>query len=33
MSEIDGLRATVETLAARVRALADQVEMIQLVTQ
>ena len=33
MSEIEELRATVETLAARVRALADQVEIMQLVAQ
>ncbi|MFC5748042.1 nuclear transport factor 2 family protein [Actinomadura rugatobispora] len=33
MSEIDELRATVETLMARVRALEDQVEIMQLVAQ
>lgn len=33
MSEIDVLRATVDMLAARVRALADQVEIMQLVAQ
>src|SRR6266699_1148291 len=33
MSEIDDLRATVEMLAARVRALEDQVEIVQLVAQ
>ena len=33
MSEIDELRATVDVLAARVRALADQVEIMQLVAQ
>ncbi|HSA48585.1 MAG TPA: nuclear transport factor 2 family protein [Yinghuangia sp.] len=33
MSEIDELRATVETLAAKVRALEDQVEIMQLVAQ
>jgi hypothetical protein len=32
-SEIDNLRATVEALAARVRALEDQVEIMQLVAQ
>ena len=33
MSEIEELRATVETLAAKVRALSDQVEIMQLVAQ
>jgi len=33
MSELDALRATVETLAAQVRVLADQVEIMQLVAQ
>jgi len=33
MSEIDELRATVELLAARVHALEDQVEIMQLVAQ
>jgi ketosteroid isomerase-like protein len=33
MSEIDDLRATVEMLAARVQALEDQVEIVQLVAQ
>lgn len=33
MSEIDDLRAMVETLAARVHALEDQVEIMQLVAQ
>jgi ketosteroid isomerase-like protein len=33
MSETDELRATVEMLTARVRALADQVEIMQLVAQ
>jgi ketosteroid isomerase-like protein len=33
MSEIDELRATVEMLAAKVRALEDQVEITQLVAQ
>ena len=33
MSEIDELRATVEMLAAQVRALEDQVEIMQLVAQ
>jgi hypothetical protein len=33
MSEIDELRATVERLAAHVRALQDQVEIMQLVAQ
>ncbi|KPI00426.1 hypothetical protein OK074_5859 [Actinobacteria bacterium OK074] len=33
MSEIDDLRATVEVLAARVRALEDQVEIMQLTAQ
>jgi uncharacterized protein (TIGR02246 family) len=33
MSEIDDLRATVESLAARVRALEDQAEITQLVAQ
>ncbi len=33
MSAIDDLRATVEMLAARVQALADQVEIMQLVAQ
>jgi SnoaL-like domain len=33
MSDTDELREAVETLAARVRALADQVEIMQLVAQ
>ncbi len=33
MSEIDELRATVEALAAKVRALSDQLEITQLVAQ
>lgn len=33
MSEIDELRATVETLAVRLRALEDQIEIMQLVAQ
>jgi SnoaL-like domain len=33
MSETDDLRATVETLAAKVRALEDQVEIMQIVAQ
>jgi uncharacterized protein (TIGR02246 family) len=33
MSEVDDLRATVESLAARVRALEDKVEIMQLVAQ
>ena len=33
MSEIDELRATVEMLAARIRVLEDQVEIMQLVAQ
>jgi len=33
MAEIDELRATVEQLAAQVRELSDQVEIMQLVAQ